>query len=109
MSSRRIPATRFAPAIALIIVSPSIMGMDGKHLIHAAALFPLENPGIVSIPLGFIGAFAGAMMSRVDDNAEARFTELEVRAREHRPRRREGRRPLSPAGHYLQAIRSING
>ena len=43
-------------------------------------LFPLENPGIVSIPLGFIGAFIGTMMSRVDDNSEAKFTELEVRA-----------------------------
>ena len=51
-----------------------------RHLIHAKAWFPLENPGILSIPLGFIGAFIGTMMSRVDDNSEAKFTELQVRA-----------------------------
>lgn len=73
-------ATGLVGSLALIVVSPSIMGLDGKHLIHAAPLFPLENPGIVSIPLGFVGAFLATMMSRVDDNAEARFTELEVRA-----------------------------
>jgi cation/acetate symporter len=67
-------------SLALIIVSPSIMGLDGKHLIHSAPWFPLENPGIVSIPLGFLGAFIGTMMSKVDDAAEAKFTELEVRA-----------------------------
>ena len=73
-------ATGLIGSLALIVVSPSIMGLDGKHLIAAAPWFPLENPGIVSIPLGFLGAFIGTMMSRVDDNAEARFTELEVRA-----------------------------
>lgn len=67
-------------SLALIIVSPSIMGLDGKHLIHSAPWFPLENPGIVSIPLGFLGAFVGTLMSKVDDHAEAKFTELEVRA-----------------------------
>ena len=66
-------------SLALIVVSPSIMGLDGKHLIHSAPWFPLENPGILSIPLGFLGAFVGTMMSKVDES-EAKFTELEVRA-----------------------------
>jgi cation/acetate symporter len=69
-----------ACSLALIIISPSIMGTDGKHLINMVPLFPLENPGIISIPLGFIGAFIGTMMSKVDDNSAAKFTELEVRA-----------------------------
>jgi cation/acetate symporter len=73
-------ASGLVSSLALIVVSPSIMGVDGSHLIHAAPLFPLENPGIVSIPIGFLGAFAGTMMSRADSNAEAKFTELEVRA-----------------------------
>jgi cation/acetate symporter len=79
-------ATGLLSSLALIIVSPSIMGVDGpavpaaaRHLIQAAPLFPLENPGILSIPLGFLGAFVGTMMSRVDSNAKAKFTELEVR------------------------------
>src|SRR5437016_5044583 len=57
-------ATGLLSSLALIVVSPSIMGVDGaavpaaaRHLIQAAPLFPLENPGIISIPLGFLGAF----------------------------------------------------
>ncbi len=73
-------ASGLISSIVLIIVSPSIMGTDGKHLINAAPLFPLENPGILSIPLGFAGAFFGTLASRVDAAAEHKFTELEVRA-----------------------------
>jgi cation/acetate symporter len=73
-------ATGLVSSIVLIALSPSVMGTDGKHLIAAAPIFPLENPGILSIPLGFAGAFLGTMASRVDDNSEAKFTELEVRA-----------------------------
>ena len=80
-------ATGLVSSLALIIVSPSIMGIDppavaasARHLIQARPWFPLENPGIVSIPLGFLGAFIGTLMSRVDEAAEHKFTELEVRA-----------------------------
>jgi cation/acetate symporter len=73
-------ATGLVSSLALIVMSPSIMGNDAAHLIHAAPLFPLENPGIVSVPLGFIGAWIGTMTSRVDSNSEEKFTELEVRA-----------------------------
>ena len=41
--------------------------------------FPLENPGIVSIPLGFLLGIIGALSSR-EPAAEDRYTELEVRA-----------------------------
>ena len=64
----------------LIVISPSIMGLDAAHLIHGKPLFPLENPGIVSIPLGFLGAFLGTLASPRDPDAEHKFTELEVRA-----------------------------
>ena len=73
-------ATGLVSSLALIVVSPSIMGLTAGHLIHAAPLFPLENPGIVSIPLGFAGAFVGTMMGGRDAAAEHKFTELEVRA-----------------------------
>jgi cation/acetate symporter len=65
-------ATGLLSSLILIAISPSIMG--------PAAIFPLENPGIVSIPLGFAGAFFGTLSSRIDSDAEAKFTELEVRA-----------------------------
>jgi cation/acetate symporter len=61
------------------IDAPTV-AMTARHPIQMRPLFPLENPGIVSIPLGFAGAFIGTLMSRVDTEAEHKFTELEVRA-----------------------------
>lgn len=63
--------TGLIASIVLILLSPSIM--TGRPL------FPLENPGIVSIPLGFLGAFLGTLLRR-EPAAEARFAELLVRA-----------------------------
>ena len=50
-----------------------------RHLIQHAPLFPLTNPGILSIPLGFLGAFLGTLFAR-EPKAEAGFTEFTVRA-----------------------------
>ena len=58
-------------SLLLIVIGPTVMG--------AHALFPLENPGLVSIPLGFIGALLGTLARR-DPESEAMFTELHVRA-----------------------------
>jgi len=73
-------------SLALIIVSPSFMGIDpptvaaaARHLIQAKPLFPLENPGIVSVPLGFLAAIIGTLLSR-EPSAESRFNELLVRS-----------------------------
>jgi cation/acetate symporter len=78
--------TGLVASIALILVSPSVMTVDpptvagaARHLIQSPPLFPLENPGIVSIPLGFLGAVIGTLLSR-EPAAEARFAELLVRA-----------------------------
>ena len=49
----------------------SIVGLD-------APLFPLKNPGIVSVPLGFIAAIFGCLLFR-DRRAEEMFDELYVR------------------------------
>jgi len=68
-----------AGSIVLILISPSVMGMDAKALIHGQPIFPLKNPGIVSIPLGFLGAIVGTFLRR-EPGAEARFAELSVRA-----------------------------
>jgi cation/acetate symporter len=78
--------TGLAASILLILISPSIMSVDpptvaagARHLIQRPPLFPLENPGIVSIPLGFLGAVLGTLLSR-EPAAEDRFDELLVRA-----------------------------
>ena len=73
-------------SIVLIILSPSIMGIDPPgtdptkaHLIQRAAIFPLTNPGIVSIPLGFLAAIVASLFTR-EPSAEEKFAELEVRS-----------------------------
>jgi len=65
-------ATGLAASLTLILVSPSIMGAN-------RALFPLENPGIVSIPVGFLGAIVATLLPR-EPSAETKFDELRVRA-----------------------------
>lgn len=72
--------TGLVGSIVLIFIGPSIMGVDGKHFINAAPIFPLENPGILSVPIGFAGAILGTLLSGREDAAEAKFTELQVRA-----------------------------
>ena len=56
-------------------------GADGAahHLIQSPPIFPLENPGILSIPLGFVGAVLGTLLGR-EPAAEAKYDELLVRA-----------------------------
>src|SRR3954465_12868809 len=79
-------ATGLISSLVLIIISPSIMTIDppgvaasARHLIQHAPIFPLENPGILSIPLGFLAAILGTLFGR-EPKAEARFAELSVRA-----------------------------
>lgn len=67
-------------SIVLILIGPGAMGPEASKLIHRAPIFPLENPGIISVPLGFLGAWLGTMLGRHEDEAERKFTELEVRA-----------------------------
>ena len=58
-------------SLVLIAISPVLMG--------SRALFPLENPGIVSIPIGLAGAILGTLLAR-DRESEAMFDQLHVRA-----------------------------
>lgn len=73
-------------SIGLILVGPSIMGIDtaataasARHLIQHAPIFPLENPGILSIPLGFVGAIVGTLVSS-EPTSQHKFNELLVRS-----------------------------
>ena len=71
-------------AVLLIVLSPAVMGIDApgaaaRHLIQRPPLFPLDNPAIVSVPLGFLAAVAGTLLGR-DPVAEQAYSELNVRA-----------------------------
>lgn len=58
-------------SIGLVMLSPAVMGK--------AALFPLSNPGIISIPLGFITAWIGSLLTQEASSVD-KFDELFVRA-----------------------------
>ena len=72
-------------AIGLLVAGPNFMGIDQasaagtRHLIQAQPWFPLENAGIVSVPVGFLAAIVGSLLSK-EPSAEAKFNELIVRA-----------------------------
>ncbi|QSB06140.1 solute symporter family protein [Natronoglycomyces albus] len=66
-------------AVGLVIFSPTVSGHEGALIPHADfAWFPLENPGIVSIPLSLICAIVASLLSRERD--EDKFAYLQVRA-----------------------------
>ncbi|GEP33431.1 cation acetate symporter [Nocardioides szechwanensis] len=76
-------------SLGLVFFSPVMSGkgldpVTGKNLSLLPtsidiSWFPLENPGLVSIPLGFLFGFLGTI-SRREPESEEKFTELEVRA-----------------------------
>jgi cation/acetate symporter len=62
-------------SVGLIILSPTVWpGPDSQ-----GSPFGLENPGIISIPAGFIACWLGTMLGR-EESAERKFDELHVRA-----------------------------
>ncbi|PWJ53346.1 cation/acetate symporter [Quadrisphaera granulorum] len=77
--------------LTLIIFSPVVSGKPNpanpdqnlsliKDPSVDFALFPLENPGIVSIPLAFFLGWLGTVTSKPEPDHEAKATEMEVRA-----------------------------
>ncbi|MFD7962832.1 cation acetate symporter [Streptomyces zaomyceticus] len=68
------------PAVLLVLVSPVVSGSP-EALFPGVDfhLFPLQNPGVVSIPLGFFAGWIGTVTS-TEPPDEARHAETEVRA-----------------------------
>jgi cation/acetate symporter len=75
-------------AVLLVIFSPVVSG-KGVHPVTGKSLslfpadvdfhwFPLENPGLVSIPVGFLCGWLGTVLSK--EHNEAKYTEMEVRS-----------------------------
>ncbi len=66
-------------AIFFVAFSPVVSG-DEKALFtdHDWSWFPLSNPGLLSIPIGFLCGFLGTILSK-EYNAE-KYAEIEVRS-----------------------------
>ena len=72
--------TGLASSVLLVVFSPVVSG--GKTPLVTGVdfhWFPLENPGLVSIPLGFLAGWLGTVLSK-DRSSETKYPELEVRA-----------------------------
>ena len=65
-------------AIVLIVLSPKVWpGVDSET--GTPLPFTLANPGIISIPLGFLGCYLGTVLSS-ERSTQRSFTELFVRS-----------------------------
>ncbi|MFD9705192.1 cation acetate symporter [Lentzea sp. NPDC059081] len=66
--------------ITLIILSPAVSGTPTSMFKNADFdLFPLSNPGIVSIPIAFLLGYLGTILSK-DQADPAKQAEMEVRS-----------------------------
>ncbi|MBO1902597.1 cation acetate symporter [Leucobacter weissii] len=68
-------------AVVLIVFSPVVSGNETAVLGESIdfALFPLKNPGIVSIPVGFLLAWLGSLLDHRKESKRL-AAEMEVRA-----------------------------
>ena len=65
-------------ALILVSISPSVFSpVEGAAIFVGEPIFPLTNPAIISVPLGFLGAFLGTVLSGKTD--DIRYTEVKVR------------------------------
>jgi cation/acetate symporter len=70
-------------ALVLLVLSPNVSGLATSLIPFVEGglrfdFFPLANPGIVSIPLGFIFGWLGTITS--NEHNLAKYAELEVRS-----------------------------
>ena len=66
-------------ALALVVVGPNVFDPSGKAIIDAEPLIRLTNPAIISVPVGFLAAFLGTIISRRKEDP-AKFDEVVVKA-----------------------------
>ncbi|MEH7252667.1 sodium/solute symporter [Neobacillus niacini] len=66
-------------ALVLVSISPSVFSpVEGVALFVGNPIFPLDNPALVSVPLGFLGGYFGTIFSK--ENDYKRYAEVSVRA-----------------------------
>ncbi|WP_327189149.1 cation acetate symporter [Streptomyces xinghaiensis] len=66
-------------SVLLVVFSPALSGAPASLLPDADfAVFPISNPGVISIPLGFLLGWLGSVLD-ARERGGADFTEAEVR------------------------------
>ncbi|SDR88255.1 solute symporter family protein [Agrococcus carbonis] len=70
-----------ASCVLLIVFSPAVSGTPKSMFPDGDwAIFPLSNPGIVSIPLAFVLGIVGTLVSKPEDDHDVKQAEMEVRS-----------------------------
>ncbi|MEN1969435.1 cation acetate symporter [Lentibacillus sp. N15] len=66
-------------ALVLVSMSPSVFSpVEGAALFVGNPIFPLDNPALVSVPLGFLGGYVGTLLSK--ESNPVRYAEVKVKA-----------------------------
>jgi Na+(H+)/acetate symporter ActP len=73
-------SARSASGFFVALVSPAFIGPKGLVLSNLEPLISLTNPGIVSIPLGFVAGWLGTIATSKEPGGDHRFGELHPRA-----------------------------
>ncbi|EPH46933.1 cation acetate symporter [Streptomyces aurantiacus] len=69
-----------ATAVGLVLFSPVVSGKPTSMFPDANFdFFPLENPGLISIPLGFLLGWLGSILSKEEPD-KGKYAELEVKS-----------------------------
>ncbi|KUF14243.1 cation acetate symporter [Streptomyces silvensis] len=68
-------------AVVLVLFSPVVSGNEKTSMFKGVDFhwFPLENPGLISIPVGFLLGWLGTLLSKEEPDKE-KYAELEVRS-----------------------------
>lgn len=66
-------------SVLLLVLGPNIMNANGGWIAREAVI-PLYNPGIIAIPLGFLGAIIGTFAARKGRQDDAEFRKFFKRA-----------------------------
>lgn len=65
-------------SLILVSMSPNVFALDGSAIFIGEPWFPLTNPALISVPLGFIGCIVGTLLSSESDLKK--YAEVKVRA-----------------------------
>ncbi|WP_371651866.1 MULTISPECIES: cation acetate symporter [unclassified Streptomyces] len=68
-------------AVVLVLFSPVVSGNPKTSMFKGVDFhwFPLENPGLISIPVGFLLGLIGSLLSKEEPDA-GKYAELEVKS-----------------------------
>lgn len=62
-------------SLILLVLGPHIMHPDGG-LITREAIIPLYNPGIIAIPIGFLGAYLGTIFTPEQSQSQIQYDQF---------------------------------